>query len=133
MLHPDRTQIARLLELPLEENRLPDRCPVEAAYRLFDVLGANEYQISSRDLSLPESERCDGEFREVQTQQIYRVAAAWLMTAWVFGDPEKARRFLARPHPLLSGRVPIKMAIASEADLEALRRLLGRLYFGAAA
>lgn len=74
-----------------------------------------------------------GEFEAAETRQIYRAAAAWLMTVRVFGDSEKARRFLTRQHALLSGRVPIEVAVTSEADLQALRELLGRLYFGSAA
>ena len=84
-------------------------------------------------MELPDSRQRVRDFGAVETQSIYRVSAAWLMAVEVFGDPEKARWFLTRPHALLGGRVPIEMAITGEADLQALRALLGRLYYGTAA
>lgn len=133
MLQPDSRQIARMLDLPLAGYRLPDHCSVQCAYRLFDALAMNEAQISNLGLPLADSGPHAGEFEEAEARQIYRAAETWLMAVRVFGDSEKARRFLTGHHPLLGGRIPIEVAVTSEADLQALRELLGRLDFGSAA
>jgi len=42
------------------------------------------------------------------------------------GDIDAARRFLARPHPLLDGRTPLALAQASSAGADAVLNLLRR-------
>jgi uncharacterized protein (DUF2384 family) len=133
MLVPSQAHISRMLDLPLEGDRLPSRSPVQSTCRLFSVLAVKEGDVRRWGLVLPDSGRRSGKLGSAKSQSVYRMADAWLMAQQVFKDPEKSRRFLTRAHPLLRGRIPIELAIAGDDGLLAVRGLLGRLYFGAAA
>lgn len=128
MTHPDPSVIARLLALSPQEGALPDTCPVSAVGELKKVLG--DQGLLGRALPDEVMRRRAGTLGPDQSQQVYRLAAVWLLAVEVFQDGQKARGLLARPHSLLSGRSPIKVGISSAAGLAQVTNLLGRLKHG---
>jgi putative toxin-antitoxin system antitoxin component (TIGR02293 family) len=50
----------------------------------------------------------------------------------VWHSEEEARRFLARPHPLLCNRIPRELAIESRIGSRAVENVLGGLKYGVA-
>jgi putative toxin-antitoxin system antitoxin component (TIGR02293 family) len=59
------------------------------------------------------------------SERLYEVGRVVVVAEAAYrGDSEGARRFLVRPHPLLDGRTPLDLAIASSAGADAVINLL---------
>jgi len=67
-----------------------------------------------------------------ESDRVARLAQLWAFALDVWGSPAAAQRFLAEPHPLLGGRVPREVAIASQIGAWAVEQILGRLKYGTA-
>lgn len=67
-----------------------------------------------------------------ESNRLTRIAGVWTHAVQVWKDPEAARGFLFRPHPMLEGRRPIDMAFATELGAGLVDRLLGGLEYGVA-
>jgi putative toxin-antitoxin system antitoxin component (TIGR02293 family) len=81
---------------------------------------ARRQRTAARRLSAEESDR------------VARLARLWGVALDVWGAPTAAQRFLAEPHPLLGGRVPREVAIASQIGAWTVEQILGRLKYGTA-
>lgn len=68
-----------------------------------------------------------------ESERIQRIAEIWSFARDTFGDEEKTRRFLSRPHALLRGERPIDLIIANAKGARAVEGVLGRLKYGSAA
>ena len=131
MIQPETAEIAELLGLPESAAGLSARCPISSIQEL--LVAVDDRDLLTRGLSLTMLRRRKGCFDENESQRLYRVARAWLMVLRIFGNENKARRFLARPHAMLDGEVAIERAASSVAGIEELEQVLGRLYYGSAA
>ncbi len=59
------------------------------------------------------------------SERLYEVGRVVVVAEAAYGgDSENARRFLSRPNPLLDGRTPLDLAIASSAGADAVINLL---------
>lgn len=59
------------------------------------------------------------------SERLYEVGRVVVVAEAAYGgDSEAARRFLSRPHPMLDGRTPLDLAIASSAGADAVINLL---------
>lgn len=67
------------------------------------------------------------------SERVERVARVWTMACDVFGDEDKARRFMFKPHMLLDGEIPVEVAALNDVGADAVESLLGRLKYGSAA
>lgn len=65
--------------------------------------------------------------------RVARLAAVFGLAREAWGDEAEARDFLARPHPLLDGRRPLDVALATDLGARLVERVLGRLMHGTAA
>lgn len=65
--------------------------------------------------------------------RVVRLARVWSFAQEVWGSEADARAFFFRAHPLLEGRLPIDMVLASELGAELVNGILGRLKYGTAA
>ena len=65
--------------------------------------------------------------------RLVRLARVWTFAQDVWGNEERARAFFFRSHPLLAGRLPIDVVLASELGAELVNDILGRLKYGTAA
>ncbi len=65
--------------------------------------------------------------------KVARLAEIWAQARATWGSDAAARDFLARPHPMLDGRKPIDVVLASEFGRPVVEGILGRLRYGSAA
>ncbi len=65
-----------------------------------------------------------------ESNKVARLAKTWAMALRVWGDEADAREFLRRPHPLLDGRAPREVALASDPGADAVINVIGRGAYG---
>lgn len=65
--------------------------------------------------------------------RLVRLVRVWAFAKEVWGGEGPARAFFFRSHPLLEGRLPIDVVLASELGAELVNDILGRLKYGTAA
>jgi putative toxin-antitoxin system antitoxin component (TIGR02293 family) len=68
-----------------------------------------------------------------ESDKVVRVARVWALAVETWGDEEKARAFLFKPHPMLDGAVPMDAVFANEVGAREVEAILGRLQYGTAA
>jgi putative toxin-antitoxin system antitoxin component (TIGR02293 family) len=68
-----------------------------------------------------------------QGERLYQAGKVFGFAMTVFGDREKARRFLTRPHMMLDDRTPLDIALESGAGADLVVNLLGRGAYGGGA
>jgi putative toxin-antitoxin system antitoxin component (TIGR02293 family) len=64
--------------------------------------------------------------------RLTRLARVWALATDIWKSEAQARLFLAKPHPLLGGRLPRELAIESDIGARAVEDLLGGLKYGTA-
>lgn len=67
------------------------------------------------------------------SSRLARVAKIWTLALDVWGSEESTRAFLFRPHPMLEGRTPLDVTLASEVGADLVESILGGLKYGSAA
>ena len=67
------------------------------------------------------------------SERVARLARVWGRAVEVWKTPAGARAFLDRPHPLLDGRRPLDVVVATDAGAQVVEAILGRLQYGSAA
>jgi putative toxin-antitoxin system antitoxin component (TIGR02293 family) len=67
-----------------------------------------------------------------ESDRLARLARIWTFAVEVWGSEAAARQFLAKPHPLLAGRVPRDFAAETEVGAREVEGLIGRLKYGSA-
>ncbi len=65
-----------------------------------------------------------------ESNKVARLAKVWAMAISVWRDEGDARAFLRRPHPMLEGRAPREVAVASDPGADAVVALIGRGAYG---
>lgn len=68
-----------------------------------------------------------------ESGKVARLQRVWDAALDVWGAADDARAFLFRPHPLLEGRKPVDVVLASELGGPVVEHLLGALKYGSAA
>jgi putative toxin-antitoxin system antitoxin component (TIGR02293 family) len=61
-----------------------------------------------------------------ESDRLARVAKVFAFGIDLFRDEAKVRAFLERPHPMLDGKVPLEMALATGPGADAVLNLMGR-------
>lgn len=67
-----------------------------------------------------------------QSALLARVARAFSFALEIYGDPEKARRFLFGPHMMLGNQAPLDVIIDADDGADKAIQLLGRAAYGGA-
>jgi putative toxin-antitoxin system antitoxin component (TIGR02293 family) len=91
--------------------------PGDADEIMYRIVPSATYKRRRLRLKPQESER---------TERLARVIAA---AEFVWGSPEKAHRWLRKPHPELGQRAPLECAL-SELGARQVEDLLERIYYG---
>ncbi len=65
-----------------------------------------------------------------ESNKVARLAKVWAMAMRVWGNEADARTFLSRPHPMLEGRPPRDVAVASDPGADAVMNIIGRGAYG---
>ena len=68
-----------------------------------------------------------------ESEKLERVARVWRLARDIYRSDANARRFLNQPHPMLSDRTPLSVAIANDVGAHTVEGILGRLKYGSAA
>jgi len=67
-----------------------------------------------------------------ESARVVRAAKIWDHAVRIWKSRDTAREFLLRPHPMLAGRKPIEVAIATEVGAAYVDNLLGGIEFSTA-
>ena len=65
-----------------------------------------------------------------ESNKVARLAKVWAMAMRGWNDEADARAFLRRPHPMLEGRPPRDVAVASDPGADAVVNIIGRGAYG---
>jgi len=65
-----------------------------------------------------------------ESNKVARLAKVWAMALRLWDDEADAREFLRRPHPMLEGRAPRDVAVASGPGADAVINVMGRGAYG---
>ena len=93
---------------------------------LSDNSLAQIVQIPKRTLN---RRRLKGSFNTAESERVLRLIQVWEMAADVFGDNEKAKRWLKKPSRGWGGRIPLEYADTYIGANEVIK-LLGRIDHG---
>jgi putative toxin-antitoxin system antitoxin component (TIGR02293 family) len=107
--------------------------PAAAVQHLARALAPEDPDFSSRLVSRPTLQRrpkATGRLTTEEGDRLVRVAKTLSAAIEIYRTPEKAREFLCRKHPMLSGRRPLDVAIATGLGSDLVVDLLGRLAYG---
>ncbi len=111
--------------------------PVDALYRIAHWVAPGDanfkFQIVSKPTLARRKSRPDAHLTPDESDRLARLAQVWTFALEVWGDEESARAFLFRPHPLLNGRKPIDLSLATDLGARLVEEILGRLKYGTAA
>jgi putative toxin-antitoxin system antitoxin component (TIGR02293 family) len=126
-------QASRLALADSIENGLP----VAALDRLADTVAPDDARFKFRLIPKATLERR----RKSSTQRLTseegdrlaRLAKVFSFALDIYQAPEKAREFLSRPHPMLDGKPPLDVALATGPGADLVLNLLGRAAYGGGA
>ena len=126
-------QASRLALADSIENGLP----VAALDRLADTVAPDDARFKFRLIPKATLERR----RKSSTQRLTseegdrlaRLAKVFSFALDIYQAPEKAREFLSRPHPMLDGKPPLDVALATGPGADLVINLLGRAAYGGGA
>ncbi len=62
--------------------------------------------------------------------RLARLAKVFSFALDIYKEPERARAFLGRPHPMLDGKAPLDVALATSPGADLVIKLLGRVAYG---
>lgn len=62
--------------------------------------------------------------------RLARLAKVFSFALDIYKEPERAREFLGRPHPMLDGKAPLDVALATSPGADMVINLLGRAAYG---
>jgi putative toxin-antitoxin system antitoxin component (TIGR02293 family) len=65
--------------------------------------------------------------------RLARLAKVFSFALDIYKVPENARKFLTRPHPMLDGKSPLDVALATGPGADIVINLLGRAAYGGGA
>jgi putative toxin-antitoxin system antitoxin component (TIGR02293 family) len=108
--------------------------PLKALDRIAEVLAPGDVTFRYRVVSKASLARFKARRRlgPAQSVVVTRLASVWADALRVWKEPDAARGFLMRPHPLLSDRRPLDLALENELGADLVRGVLGRLENGSA-
>ena len=134
---PKRSQASRLFLADAVEEGLPlsaldhvVRCvaPQDGAFAFRLVPRATLARRRKALLGKAEASRLSPD----ESAKVARLAEVWAFARKVWGGDDAARDFLFRPHPLLNGRRPMDVVLASELGRPLVEGVLGGLQYGSA-
>jgi putative toxin-antitoxin system antitoxin component (TIGR02293 family) len=118
-------------------NDIEKGLPVAALDRLTDLLAPDDadfrFAVVPKGTLARRRSHPGARLSPNESDRVARLAKVWGLAKNVWQTNEDARAFLFRPHPLLTGRRPIDVALATEIGARLVEEILGRLKFGSAA
>ncbi len=111
--------------------------PVAALDRLADSVAPNDARFKYRLIPKATLERRrkspSQRLTSEEGDRLARLAKVFSFALDIYQVPEKAREFLGRPHPMLDGKPPLDVALATGPGADLVINLLGRAAYGGGA
>lgn len=114
-------------------DRVEAGLPVEAVDHIAHVLAPHDSAFKYRIVPKATLERRRKARSRLTTEEgdrVARLGKVYEMAVSIYGDVDKAREFLARPHVMLESRAPLDVALATGPGADAVVNLLGRAAYG---
>ena len=117
--------------------RIEDGLPVGAVERLAGFVAPGDATFKYRLLSKPTyMRRKKSPGKRLTTEEgnkLARLAKVVSFALDIYKDPARARAFLGRPHPMLDGKPPLEVALATGPGADTVLNILGRAAYGGGA
>jgi putative toxin-antitoxin system antitoxin component (TIGR02293 family) len=111
--------------------------PVAALDRLADAVAPDDARFKFRLIPKATLERRrrspTKRLTSEEGDRLARLAKVFSFAVEIYKDPQKAREFLTRPHPMLDGKPPLDVALATTPGADLVINLLGRAAYGGGA
>ncbi|USI75019.1 antitoxin Xre/MbcA/ParS toxin-binding domain-containing protein [Sphingomonas morindae] len=108
--------------------------PVAALDRLADAVAPDDARFKFRLVPKATLERrrrsASQRLTSEEGDRLARLAKVFSMAMDIYGESARAREFLARPHPMLDGKPPLDVALATSPGADLVVNLLGRAAYG---
>ncbi len=108
--------------------------PVTALDRLADSVAPGDARFKFRLIpkaTLDRRRKSPGKrLTSEEGDRLARLAKVFSFALDVYHEPERAREFLSRPHPMLDGKAPLDVALATSPGADLVINLLGRAAYG---
>lgn len=124
-IHASRLALPSLIERGL---------PVAALDHLADSVAPGDARFKFRLVPKATLERrrksATKRLTSEEGDRLARLAKVFSFALDIYKEPERARAFLGRPHPMLDGKVPLDVALATSPGADLVINLLGRAAYG---
>ncbi len=111
--------------------------PVAALDRLADSVAPDDARFKYRLIPKATLERRrkspSQRLTSEESDRLARLAKVFSFALDIYRTPETAREFLSRPHPMLDGKAPLDVALATGPGADLVINLLGRAAYGGGA
>jgi putative toxin-antitoxin system antitoxin component (TIGR02293 family) len=108
--------------------------PVTALDRLADTVAPDDARFKFRLIPKATLERRrrspSKRLTSEEGDRLARLAKVFSFALDIYKDPEKAREFLNHPHPMLDGKSPLDVALATGPGADLVINVLGRAAYG---
>ena len=107
--------------------------PVEALSRICALVAPDDASFRYRIVpkaTLARRQRNARRLTRDESDRLVRLARIWAFAMDLWKSEPAAQRFLAKPHPLLAGRVPREFTLESEIGAREVEELIGRAKYG---
>lgn len=108
--------------------------PVAALDRLADSVAPGDARFKFRLIPKATLERrrrsATKRLTSEEGDRLARLAKVFSFALDIYREPERARDFLGRPHPMLDGKAPLDVALATSPGADLVINLLGRAAYG---
>ena len=108
--------------------------PVAALDRLADKVAPGDARFKFRLIPKATLERrrksASKRLTSEEGDRLARLAKVFSFALDIYREPERAREFLGRAHPMLDGKAPLDVALATSPGADLVINLLGRAAYG---
>lgn len=113
---------------------IEDGLPMAALDQLADTVAPDDARFKYRLIPKATLERrrrsASKRLTSKEGDRLARLAKVFSFALSIYKEPEPAREFLTRPHPMLDGRPPLDVALATGPGADAVVNLLGGAAYG---
>ena len=113
-------------------NSIERGLPVAALERLAVAVAPEDIGFKFRIIAKTtlERRRKSKRLTSEEGDRVARLAKVFSFAVSIYKKPELARAFLTRPHPMLDGKAPLDVALATGPGADIVINLLGRAAYG---
>lgn len=109
--------------------------PVAALEQFAEIMAPDDVLFKYRlvpKATLQRRKKSTGRLTTDEGDRLVRIARVFSFAIEIYGSPDWAREFLRRPHPMLGGKSPQDVAMATSPGADLVVNILGRAASGSA-